>query len=64
MSSLSERLKIAIQNAGVSKSDDENGNLEYELVPLNPDYPKLNSKRDRLSIVGVVVEHRRKLKRR
>lgn len=43
---------------------DENGNLEYELVPLNPDYPSLNSKRDKLSIVGIVVEHRRKFRRR
>ena len=43
---------------------DENGNLEYDLVPLNPDYPTLNSKRDKLSIVGIVVEHRRRFRRR
>ena len=46
------------------KHYDENGNLEYDLIPLNPDYPSLNSKRDKLSITGILVEHRRKFRRR
>lgn len=46
------------------KQYDENGNLEYDLVPLNPDFPSFNSKRDKLTIIGVVIEHRRKFKRR
>ena len=43
---------------------DENGNLEYDLVPINPDYPTLNSKRDQLTIVGILIEHHRKFRRR
>ncbi|MEY0543937.1 LexA family protein [Providencia rettgeri] len=34
------------------------GTGEFELVPLNPDYPTLNSHEYRIMIVGVMVEHR------
>ncbi|WP_111861304.1 LexA family protein [Acinetobacter sp. CFCC 10889] len=33
-----------------------------ELVPLNPDYPTLNSNQVEISIIGVVVAHNRNLK--
>lgn len=33
-----------------------------ELVPLNPDYPTLNSNQIDISIIGVVVAHNRKFK--
>ncbi|MDM1247890.1 LexA family transcriptional regulator [Acinetobacter sp. R933-2] len=33
-----------------------------ELVPLNPDYPTLNSNQIEISIIGVVVAHNRSLK--
>ncbi|MDR6542937.1 SOS-response transcriptional repressor LexA [Acinetobacter bereziniae] len=33
-----------------------------ELVPLNPDYPTLNSTQINISIIGVVVAHNRKFK--
>lgn len=33
-----------------------------ELVPLNPDYPTLNSSQIEISIIGVVVAHNRSLK--
>lgn len=39
---------------------DENGNTVFDLVPLNPDFPTLKSDRDRCSVLGVVVEHRRR----
>lgn len=41
---------------------DENGDLGYELGPLNPDYPSLNSPKDRLSVIGILVEYRRKFR--
>lgn len=37
----------------------ENGNPFFELVPLNPDYPTMNSEREPLRVIGVMVEHRR-----
>lgn len=36
----------------------ENGAMVFELVPLNDDFPTLQSERDQLQIVGVVMEHR------
>ena len=36
------------------------GRVIFELTPLNPDFPTYNSEVDKLSIVGVLVEHRRK----
>ena len=37
----------------------EHGEMTFELVPLNDDYPTLNSERDHLRVVGVMVEHRK-----
>jgi len=39
------------------------GNMVFELVPLNDDYPTLRSDTEHLSIIGVVTEHRKKLRR-
>ena len=39
------------------------GRVVFDLTPLNPDFPTLHSAIDKLSIVGVVVEHRRKLRK-
>ncbi|SUA93122.1 LexA repressor [Pandoraea pulmonicola] len=35
----------------------------FELVPLNPDYPTINSEHEKVVIIGVVVEHRQVLRR-
>lgn len=37
----------------------ENGEEVFELVPLNDDYPTLYSNRERLAIIGTMIEHRR-----
>lgn len=37
----------------------EHGQMMFELVPLNDDYPTLHSERDHLRIIGVMVEHRK-----
>lgn len=37
----------------------EHGQMVFELVPLNDDYPTLHSERDHLRIIGVMVEHRK-----
>lgn len=42
---------------------DSFGNLIFELVPLNDDYPTLRSDTESLSVIGVVTEHRKKLRR-
>lgn len=42
---------------------DAAGNMVFELVPLNDDYPTLRSDTERLSVIGVVTEHRKKLRR-
>lgn len=42
---------------------DTSGEMIFELVPLNEDYPTLRSDTERLSIIGVVTEHRKKLRR-
>ncbi|MFL9904713.1 S24 family peptidase, partial [Paraburkholderia fungorum] len=39
----------------------EYGDAVFELVPLNDDFATLHSQRDHLRIVGVAVEHRKKL---
>lgn len=39
---------------------DQNGNMIFELVPLNPDYPTMRSDVEHLEIIGVMVEHRKK----
>ena len=35
----------------------------FELVPLNDDYPTLRSDTEQLTVIGVVTEHRKKLRR-
>lgn len=42
---------------------DAAGNEIFELVPLNDDYPTLRSDTEFLSVIGVVTEHRKKLRR-
>ncbi len=42
---------------------DAAGNLIFELVPLNDDYPTLRSDTEALAVIGVVTEHRKKLRR-
>lgn len=37
----------------------ENGEEIFELIPLNEDYAVRNSAKEKISIIGVVVEHRR-----
>ncbi|GAA6553195.1 S24 family peptidase [Klebsiella pneumoniae] len=41
----------------------EDGEEVFELVPLNPDFAALNSAVEKISIIGVVVEHRRQMRR-
>lgn len=43
---------------------DEHGREIFELVPLNDDYPKYDSRTEDLTITGVLVEHRRSYRRR
>lgn len=40
---------------------DAHGREVFELIPLNPDYPTYNSRRDRLTIIGVAISHNRPL---
>lgn len=42
---------------------DSSGREVFELVPLNPDYATLRSDQEPITIVGVMVEHRRYRKR-
>lgn len=39
---------------------DEHGRETFELVPLNPDFPSMDSTKQEIRIIGVVVEHLRK----
>ena len=41
----------------------EDGEDVFELIPLNPDFATLNSSVEQISIIGVVVEHRRQMRR-
>jgi SOS-response transcriptional repressor LexA len=43
------------------RATDERGNIVFELVPLNDDYPTLHSERDHLQVIGVCVELRQKM---
>lgn len=43
---------------------DTNGNIIFELTPLNDDYPTMRSDITPLQIIGVMAEHRRKVYRR
>lgn len=45
------------------RSIDAAGNVIFELVPLNEDYPTLRSDKQQIEIVGTMVEHRRYFKR-
>lgn len=42
----------------------EFGQEVYELTPLNPDFPILRSDREQCYIIGVMIEHRRRYRRR
>jgi len=42
---------------------DINGNMVFELVPLNQDYATLRSDIDHLVVIGVMVEHRKRYRR-
>ncbi|WMD23329.1 XRE family transcriptional regulator [Achromobacter seleniivolatilans] len=42
----------------------ERGEMVFELVPLNPDYPSVRSDVSAVQIIGTMVEHRRYRKRR
>lgn len=42
---------------------DAAGNMVFELVPLNPDYPTMRSDIQHLQVIGVMVEHRKKFRR-
>lgn len=41
----------------------ENGCEVFDLVPINPDFPTIRSDRESVTIIGVIVEHRRTFKR-
>lgn len=43
---------------------DESGHEVFELVPLNNDYPVLRSDERHLIVIGTMIEHRRKFRRR
>lgn len=43
---------------------DESGHEVFELVPLNNDYPILRSDERHLVVIGTMIEHRRKFRRR
>ena len=42
---------------------DQQGNMIFELVPLNDDYPTLRSDTEALIVLGVLMEHRKKYRR-
>lgn len=42
---------------------DEHGRETFELVPLNPDFPTMNSTQQEIRIIGVIVEHVRSFKK-
>lgn len=42
---------------------DAKGEMIFELVPLNDDYPIMRSDTEHLIVIGVVTEHRKKLRR-
>lgn len=43
---------------------DESGHEVFELVPLNDNYPVLRSDERHLVVIGTMIEHRRKFRRR
>ena len=44
------------------RSYNSRGQMVFELSPLNPDYPTYVSDADKLTVIAVLVEHRRKFK--
>ncbi|MEE9871577.1 MAG: S24 family peptidase [Delftia lacustris] len=42
----------------------DNGHEIFELVPLNPDYPVIRSDEHQLVVIGTMIEHRRKFRRK
>lgn len=42
----------------------DTGREVFELVPLNPDYPVMRSDEHHLVVIGTMVEHRRKFRKR
>lgn len=42
---------------------DQQGNMVFELVPLNDDYPTMRSDIEHLIVLGVLMEHRKKYRR-
>ena len=42
----------------------EDGQEIFELAPLNDDYPTMRSDRQHIQIIGTMVEHRRRRKKR
>lgn len=46
-----------------AKGVNEKGENVFELIPLNPDFAPINSSVEKISIIGVVVEHRRQMRR-
>ena len=46
-----------------AKGISEKGEDIFELVPLNPDFAPINSSIEKISIIGVVVEHRRLMRK-
>lgn len=42
---------------------DQQGNMIFELVPLNEDYPTMRSDVENLTVIGVLMEHRKKYRR-
>ena len=42
----------------------EDGQEVFELVPLNEDFPTMRSDRQHIQVIGTMVEHRRRRKRR
>ncbi|MEI4989899.1 LexA family protein [Aeromonas caviae] len=42
----------------------EDGKEIFELAPLNDDYPTMRSDRQHIQIIGTMVEHRRRRRRR
>lgn len=43
---------------------DESGKEVFELVPLNDDYPVIRSDEHHLYVIGTMIEHRRKFRRK
>lgn len=37
----------------------QNGEEVFELIPLNPDFPTLDSRQNKITILGTLIEHRR-----